>query len=166
MASNTAIKFDTAANVFVSPVQLVEAPIHPCNDVIHVATGDPVPISSITSLGNQPCYIAPSFDSALIPQSAIESQNALSVLYNKQLKIFDIRTRPLLVSAIDNANHIITSQQNNGDYEISLTDIRRLFLPPPSPPLLCSPIPPNVRTASIARYYTSQLNNLRDLVLY
>ena len=148
------------------PVPRVEAPLQPCDDVIHVANGAAVAITSTTSLGNQLCYIAPTFDSALLPQSTIESQGAISVLYNQELKIFNATSNPQLISAITDATPIITSKQENGDYEISLPDIRRLFLPPPSLPLLCSPIPPNIKTASIAQYYTSQFNNLRDLVLY
>ena len=60
------IKFDTGANVFVSPIPLVEAPLQPCDDVIHVANGDAVAITSTTSLGNQLCYIAPTFDYSTI----------------------------------------------------------------------------------------------------
>jgi hypothetical protein len=158
------IKYDTGANVIVSPVPLSSASISPCDDVIHVANGDAVPISSITSLGNQPCYIAPSFTDALIPQSAIESQGALSVLHNKQLLIFDATTNPALTTAISSSTPLIVSNQRDGDYDISLPDVRRLFLTPPPPS--CFSCPPTVKTASISRYYTSQFNTLKDLVLY
>ena len=158
------IKFDTGANVIVSPIPLSAAPISACDDVIHVANGAAVPISSITNLGNQPCYIAPSFDSALIPQSAIESQGALSVMYNNQLLIFETTANPALTTAISSATPMIISNQRDGDYDISLPDIRRLFLTPPSPS--CYSCLPVVKKASIARYYTSQFNTLKDLVLY
>lgn len=60
-------KFDTGADVVVSPVPLVSAPVHPCDDAT-------APVTSTTSLGNQPCYTAPSSDSALMhPPSSYRS---------------------------------------------------------------------------------------------
>jgi len=158
-----AIKFDTGANVFVSPVPLSSAPITQIHDLIEVADGSCVPITGSSLVGSSPLLLAPSFSEALIPQSTIEHRGAFTVLLDGQLKIFNIATNKPLLEAVCAACPVLSTSANNGEYLLpahSLCD----FLSSDSPP---SPyVNLTTKTASIARYYTSKFNSLKDLVLY
>jgi len=157
------IKFDTGANVFVSPVPLSSAPITPIHDLIEVADGSTVAITGSSVVGSSPLLIAPTFREALLPQSTIEARGALTVLLEGQLQIFNIANNQHLLEAIRAAFPVISTSANNGEYLLparSLCD----FLSSDSPP--SSYVTLTTKTASIARYYTSRFNNLKDLVLY
>lgn len=158
-----AIKFDTGANVFVSPIPLSSAPITPIHDLIEVADGSCVSITGSSAVGSSPLLIAPSFTEALLPQSIIENRGAFTVLLDGQLKIFNIATNKPLLEAVCAACPVLSTSASNGEYLLpahSLCD----FLSSDSPP---SPyVNLTTKTASIARYYTSKFNSLKDLVLY
>ena len=112
------IRFDTGANLAVSPVPISLAPVIPVSESLNTAQGSSVAITGCSTLGNSTLYIAPALTDALLPQEFIESQGCMSVLVDKKLLLFDIlnNNNSKLLNTITSAIPLATVDGSSGEY--------------------------------------------------
>jgi len=115
------VRFDTGANIAVSPVPLSPAPVVSIADSLNTAQGSSVAITGSSTLGNSTLYIAPDLTDALLPQEFIESQGCMSVLVDKKLLLFDIshNDNTKLLNTIYSTVPLATVDGSSGDYILS-----------------------------------------------
>ena len=157
------VKLGTGASVFASPVLLSSSPATPTHDLAEVADGSHVPVAGSSLAGSSPLLTAPPLSEALLPQSATEARGALTVLLGGQLQLLSTASSQPLPDATRAASPALSTTASSGEYFLPACPLCAL-LPSESPPASCAPF--TTKTASAARYYTSKLSILKDLVLY
>ena len=173
------IRFDTGANINVSPVSLNSSIVTPMCDTLLTAQGSSVDIIGSSPLGSSVLYIAPSLTDALISQEFIEKQGCISVLVDNKLLLFDINNvnNNTLLTTIHSSLPLATIDAINGEYLLSPAILNSLVCTPSISSETALYAAKQVRKcnvvravashrANIARYYTVTFNSLRDVVLY
>jgi hypothetical protein len=94
----------------------------------------------------------------------IDDSNSVSVLINRELKIYDINTSADLVEKIYSTPPYVSVQSTNGLYQLSKTDFKNII---EKTVFEDDKVISTVKnSASIAVYHTVKFGNLADLVLF
>jgi len=159
------IQFDCGANVLVSPSPPLGLPTVSASSLgsIQVADGGSETIESVTMVGNTECFIVPSFNNTLVPQSFVEDADCITVLSNKKISIFKNEPQSTLAKALRDNKPFISSESSNGLYFLQDSDLQDLA----NLQIKQKPLTHDFDlSASVATYHTVSYSSLADLVQY